>query len=464
MILNLPYGATADRSDAAIVGTPCTTLAVPTGDRVSWCPTQGHCAVDASPLALAWAGPVIAGELTHDGANVTYAAPPGFTGTVSCPYAVRSGTGAIATGVIDFVVFEPGKEGFGAWGPGPRSGDRWWTGFGDVTGSNIKVVDEFEALRGRPVDIIAVFAPKARIKTWDDIAGGAGDDETEIGGTLTQGVNNKKVIWDNPRTRSLAVHLNLTLVPPSSGNRKGNNPAIWWDYAAGEFDVYWRRLGRRMAYLDDRNRRTAPLILDLGWEQTGPWYPWSIEGAREGAPAYTQFPAAFARIVAAIREGHRSFAGKDCPYRFCWRPSRVTVARGVHHSAFYPGDEVVDLMGMSHHERDPYLTPDNWSSRTQPWPPGKDFTREGWDPFFEFCDSRGKKACFPEWGPIERHDEYEPSPYPAEFFRLTRSYMEQHVGLFAYDCYFNGDEAKLTAHPDWPGTLEYVKLWGRPGG
>ena len=453
-----------DAAHRPIVGAPCQTVVVPSGGYVTFCPADGHCAVDSTSLALLWAGPVLDGEVRHDGRSVTFEAPRGFVGTVPCPYALRSGSGAIATGVVDLVVFDPSREGFGAWGAGPRSGDRWWTGFGDVTGNNIKVVSDFEAMRGRPVDIIAVFAPKQRIKSWDDIAGGPGDDETELGGTLTEGVNNKKVIWDNPTTRALAVHLSLTLVPPAKGNRKGANPGVWWDYATGEFDVYWRRLGRRMAYLDDHKQRTAPLILDLGWEQTGPWYPWSINGVREGAPAYTKFPLAFARIVAAIREGHHAYAGKDCPYRFCWRPSRQTVAPGVHHAAFYPGDEVVDLMGMSHHERDPYLTAENWSSRTKTWPAGERFTREGWDPFFEFCASRGKHACFPEWSPIQGHAEYEPSTHPEEFFKLTRSYIEEHVELFAYDCYFNGDESKLTAHSEWAGTLEYRKLWGKPEG
>jgi hypothetical protein len=142
----------------------------------------------------------------------------------------------------------------------------------------------------------------------------------------------------------------------------------------------------------------------------------------------------------------------------------VAVAAGVHHAAFYPGDEAVDLIGMSHHERDPYLTPTNWSSRTATWPANRSgFTREGWDPFFDFCANRGKQACFPEWGPIEHHPEYEPSPHPAEFFRLTRSYIEARLPLFAYECYFNGDEAKLTAHAGWAGTREYRSLWGRAG-
>ena len=162
-------------------------------------------------------------------------------------------------------------------------------------------------------------------------------------------------------------------------------------------------------------------------------------------------------------------SGRNCSVcvRVC--PSgKVTVNVGGKHTLFNaivatvdPGDEVVDLMGMSHHERDPYLTAENWSSRTKTWPAGERFTREGWDPFFEFCASRGKHACFPEWSPIQGHAEYEPSTHPEEFFKLTRSYIEEHVELFAYDCYFNGDESKLTASPNWAGTGEYKKLWGR---
>lgn len=386
-----------------------------------------------------------------------YAPAPGRVGGDGFRYTLR-GAGRSSTASVSVTVGDPSA---GAWGPGPRSGDRWWTGFGDVTGNSLGMVPVFERARNRPVDIIAVWAPKTQIQSWDDLAGGPGDDETQIGGTLTKGVNNRKVIWDNATTRVLPVHLSLALVPPSASNRRGLNPGVWWDYAAGEFDVYWRRLGKRMAHLDAITGRTAPLILDLGWEHTGPWYHWSIAGSRDGVPAYTKFPLAFARIVAALRAGYRSYAGKDCPYRFCWRPSRQVVAAGVHHHRFYPGDEVVDLLGISHHERDPYLTPTNWASRTSPWPTSRSFTREGWDPFFDFCASRGKKACFPEWAPLQRNGEYEASPYPEEFFRLTRRYIEQRLDLFAYDCFFNGDDSKITANPTWKGTIEYRRLWGR---
>lgn len=391
------------------------------------------------------------------GRAARYTPTGGRTGADSFSYTLvrgdRSSTATVSVDVVD-----PGS---GGWGAGPRSGDRWWTGFGDVTGNSLGLVAAFERLRNRPVDIVAVWAPKGQIETWDDIAGGPGEDPTAIGGTLTKGVNNRKVIWDNPATRALPVHLNLVLVPPGQGNRQGRNPGVWWDYADGAYDGHWRRLGRRLAHLDAVSGRTAPLVLDLGWEHSGPWYAWSIAGARDGVPAHTKFPLAFARIAAAVRAGHRAYAGRDCPYRFCWRPSRVAVAAGVPHRAFYPGDESVDLMGMSNHERDPYLTPAGWATRTSPWPAARAFTREGWDPFFDFCESRGKKACFPEWSPLQTDPEVEPSPYPEELIRLTRAYMERRSPLFAYDCFFNGDGSKITANPAWGGTTEYVKLWGR---
>ena len=152
------------------------------------------------------------------------------------------------------------------------------------------------------------------------------------------------------------------------------------------------------------------------------------------------------------------------PYNSAGDPRGGAVATGVHHTEFYPGEEVVDLMGLSHHEREPYVGPDNWSSRTKPWPPGEEFAQDGWDPFFDFCAQRGKHACFPEWSPIESSSEAKPSPHPEEFVKLTRSYIEDRLSLFAYDCYFNGDDSKITASPDWAGTLEYVKLWGRAAG
>jgi hypothetical protein len=382
-----------------------------------------------------------------------YTPTSGYVGADSFGYTLSRGE-AKSSATVSVTVAAPTV---GAWGAGPRSGDKWWTGYGPAPTSHTA----FEGFRNRPVDILAVWGPSHSPynATWDDVAGGAGDDETVIDGVLKDGVNPLSLIWQN--NTALPVHFNVPLVPRAHSNEDGLNPQVWFDIAAGNYDTQYRRFGKRMAYLDDRYARQALLVLDLGWEHPGAWYPWSIRGAVNGVDAYTRFPTAYARIVAAIRAGYYSYASKNCPYKFCWRGARHAVARGVHHSAFYPGDEVVDLISISAHDSDPYVTATNWSSRRRPYPDTDQFRMEGWDPVFDLAAQKGKLACFPEWGPNYASEQVQPSTEPAEFVRMVRSYMEERLELFAYDCYFNGKEANVVSNPTWAGATEYKRLWGR---
>jgi len=181
-----------------------------------------------------------------------YTPPTGYVGEDSFAYTLTRGARSSTASV------SVSAQNAGAWGPGPRSGDRWWTGFGLISADNLSIVERFERMRNRPVDIVTVFPPKTKMKDWDDLAGGLGDDETEIGGAFTLGVNNMKVIWEDSTVRTLPVHLCVVLAPPREGNQHGRRPELWWDYAAGAYDVYWRRFGKRLAHLDDRYGRTAP--------------------------------------------------------------------------------------------------------------------------------------------------------------------------------------------------------------
>ena len=412
---------------------------------------------------LLWVGPMLHGSLVQDGPELRFTPPADFTGTLPCPYALRWADGRIVTGLLDFVVERGGGRGVGAWGPGPRSGDRWWTGFGPAP----EEIGFFEEWRGRKCDILMYFAPHQMFKRdWDDIAGGRGDDETVAAGSLslTKGVRSAGRIFIDHK--ELPAHFCLPLVPAPLGNQKGANPAVWDELAAGEHDGLFRRLGRRLAYLEAAHGRdpAVPLMLDLGWEHSGPWFPWSIAGELDGVPVYKKFPSAWARIVTSIREGYRAFAGRDCPYKFVWRPARKMVAPGVRHAAFYPGDEFVDLVSISVHENDPIVTADNWSSRWCPWPPKKPLN-EGWDAMFELAQRRGKPVCFPEWSPHRvTEDKAKASPNAGEFMHMVRSYIEDHVEQFAYDTYFYAKPTAMVPFPDWSGSIAYRELWGATSG
>ena len=149
-----------------------------------------------------------------------YTPPASYVGEDSFSYTLTRGARSSTATVTVSVT----AQGAGGWGTGPRSGDRWWTGFGLISADNVGIVDRFEQMRNRPVDIMTVFPPKNQIDSWDDLAGGPGDSATAIGGTFTLGVNNKKVIWDNAATRALAVHLCLVLVPAALRQPSGPQP------------------------------------------------------------------------------------------------------------------------------------------------------------------------------------------------------------------------------------------------
>jgi hypothetical protein len=71
---------------------------------------------------------------------------------------------------------------------------------------------------------------------------------------------------------------------------------------------------------------------------------------------------------------------------------------------------VVDLIAISAHDSDPYITATNWDSRRRPYPDTDQFRMEGWDAVFDFAAQKGKLACFPEWGPNYASELVEPSP------------------------------------------------------
>ncbi len=94
MISRPSPGSVASLPNGGIAGPACVKLAVPPGGRATWCPAAAHCAADGAPLTLLWAGPTLAGDVAHDGRELAFTAPAaGFSGLVTCPYAVRSPDG-----------------------------------------------------------------------------------------------------------------------------------------------------------------------------------------------------------------------------------------------------------------------------------------------------------------------------------------------------------------------------------
>jgi hypothetical protein len=145
--------------------------------------------------------------------------------------------------------------------------------------------------------------------------------------------------------------------------------------AAGEFDAHFRTLGERLVA-----HRLADTVLVLGWEMNGTTY------AHRCAPDPESWVAYWRRVVAVRREvpGQR--------FRFDFTPSRGRDA--IPWPRCYPGDDVVDIIGMDAYDQPAGLTFEEQVAE----PYGLDFHAR-------FAAEHRQPVSFPEWGLFRNGDD-----------------------------------------------------------
>lgn len=184
------------------------------------------------------------------------------------------------------------------------------------------------------------------------------------------------------------------------------------DGARGRYYQHWRKFFAVVAVLYPN------LIVRLGWEFNGRFYPWAA-GGRE-----LQFAAYWRRIVLIAREVAPGV-------RFDWCPLRGNLNADV--EACWPGDDAVDVMGLDAYDTAPPNTGDRWR-----------FQRDGryglaWHR--QFARAHGKPVSFPEWGiTVRPNDRLGGGDNPAYI-----SNMLAWIADSKYACYFEVD-AKDARH------------------
>jgi hypothetical protein len=151
--------------------------------------------------------------------------------------------------------------------------------------------------------------------------------------------------------------------------------------AAGAYDAHFTRLAQALV-----STGRADAVIRLGWEFNGDWSTW----CPKGNPGV--FIRYWRRIVGVMR------AVPDSKFRFDWNPTLGTAT--VAPDQVYPGDDVVDIIGL-----DVY---------NQSWSVPRPNSRERWEelrrqPFGldwhqAFAAAKGKPRSFPEWGTGRRPD------------------------------------------------------------
>ncbi|MFE1410636.1 glycoside hydrolase family 26 protein [Streptomyces sp. NPDC058746] len=163
--------------------------------------------------------------------------------------------------------------------------------------------------------------------------------------------------------------------------------------AQGAYDVHFRRLAERLVTLG-----VPDTVIVLGWEMNGTTY------SHRCGPDPENWKAYWKRIVNTMR----SVPGQR--FKFDFAPNRGTDAIGW--TRCYPGDDVVDIVGMDSYDQDPGDTFDEQIS--QPY---------GLQQQVDFAEAHGKEISYPEWGLFRRGDN-------AEYVRRMLQWIEQHKPLY----------------------------------
>jgi hypothetical protein len=206
-------------------------------------------------------------------------------------------------------------------------------------------------------------------------------------------------------------HLIITqsLVPsgvPDDWRRRG---------ARGEYDRYARELARNLIA-----RGLGASVIRLGHEPNGSWYH---HGLGSDPSQYRNWARLWARTVRAMR----SVPGAD----FRFDLSISAGYRPISLRSYYPGDDVVDFIGVDLYDGGPVLQ--GMRDPGQRW---NALSSEdgGLLEIARFARRHGKRLSLPEWGLRPRSLPGGGGDNPGFVSRVARFARAHHV---AYQCYFN---------------------------
>ncbi|MFE3761022.1 glycoside hydrolase family 26 protein [Streptomyces sp. NPDC059104] len=163
--------------------------------------------------------------------------------------------------------------------------------------------------------------------------------------------------------------------------------------ARGEYDHHFRRLAKRLVALG-----VPDTVIVLGWEMNGFDYTHRCRPDPENWKRYWR------RIAAAMR----SVGGQQ--FRFDFAPNRGGDA--IAWTKCYPGDDVVDIIGMDSYDQPPGHTFDEQVNQPYGLQQQVDFARE-----------HGKQISYPEWGLFRNGDN-------PEYMGRMLEWIEQHRPLY----------------------------------
>ncbi|MFD9307920.1 glycosyl hydrolase [Streptomyces sp. NPDC060048] len=199
--------------------------------------------------------------------------------------------------------------------------------------------------------------------------------------------------------------------------------------ADGQYDRHFEKLAQRLVTLG-----VPDTVIVLGWEMNGLTYTHRCGPDPENWKAYWR------RVVNTMR----SVPGQE--FKFDFTPNRGTDAIGW--TKCYPGDDVVDIVGMDSYDQAPGRTFDD--QITQPY---------GLQQHVDFAKAHGKEISYPEWGLFRNGDN-------PEYVRRMLKWIEKQKPLYhtitdycphgVWQCKQNPESARVfrdALTPEKPGPV-----------
>lgn len=249
---------------------------------------------------------------------------------------------------------------------------------------SIEQYERFGAWLGEKVLYRVVFAD---MNTWDGIAS-----PWFIG-------TSRRWIESDPRRVEV---ISLPLLPKTD---KGDFAAV----IAGRHDAKFRSFAEKV----EARRMASRVIVRLGWEGNGDWYPWAYGSNPAG------FRGAFRRAVHVMRR-----AAPDLRFEWCVSSRAVRKGGPAHWTEGYPGEDVVDIISMDTY--DEYNM--TWKSLLE----GEAGLRE----LREFAIAHGKPEAYPEWG-CSTNSSAQGGGDNVEFIEKMAEWFEGRPGGVLYQAYWN---------------------------
>jgi hypothetical protein len=350
----------------------------------------------------------------------------------------------------------------------------WRSGLGNASDQ----LTAFAAWRNRGVGAVACWTAYERhCQDWAGLAGGPLDQPDRKEALLT-----KAGSYNLQRAAELcSVDTPLVwcvpLLPVALSNARRvdgswGNPEVWArliDPARdrAEAMLAWRLFGHRLAgWLLVKNRDPGTLTLDLGWEHSGHWFPWSC------GPDHRSFKTYWRLVVDAIREGMlQADPARGDRLRFSYRIAGSTIAADTWRlEDTYPGNCWVDTIGRSAHEKDlSWASPAMWRMELDGTGPAAKRTKggklDGLQDALDFAVAHGKKLALTEWT-VQRlagGKDFPPSPDAAGAMRAMFSFIALNAAHLDHECYLlTRETSPLGEGGSWAGSIAYRQLWGQP--